>query len=82
MIFNVLLTKFREINVDRFYALEIDLTKNACIKMFEYIAHIVEKWKIYSHRNFFPSNQLFNDLFGKCVAFTKSLPKKRESKFP
>ena len=41
----------------------------------------VEKWKIYSHWNFFPSNQLFSDLFSKCVAFTKFLPKKRESNF-
>ena len=31
---------------------------------------------------FFPSNQLFTDLFSKCVVFTKFLPKKRESKFP
>ena len=35
--------------------------------------------KIYSHQNFFPSNQLFSNLFSKCVGFTKFLPKKRES---
>jgi len=38
--------------------------------------------KIYSHQNFFPLNQLFSNLFSKCVGFTKILPKKRESKFP
>ena len=42
----------------------------------------MEKWTIYSHRNIFPSNQLFSDLFSKCIVFTKFLPKKRESKFP
>ena len=30
---------------------------------------------------FFPSNQLFSDLFSKCVAFTKFLPKKCDSEF-
>ena len=44
--------------------------------------HTVEKCKIYSHQIFFPSNQLFSDLFSKCIAFTKFLQKKPESKFP
>ena len=37
--------------------------------------YTVEKWKIYSHQYIFPSNQLFSDLFSKCVVFTKFLPK-------
>ena len=37
----------------------------------------VNKWKIYLlSLKFFPSNHLFSDLFSKCVAFTKLLPKK------
>ena len=41
-----------------------------------------EKREIYSHRKNISSNQLFSDFISKCVAFTKFLPKKRESKFP
>ena len=39
------------------------------------------KMKNCSHQNFFPSNQLFSDLFSKCVAFTKFLPKTHETNF-
>ena len=44
----------------------------------------VEKWKIYSHRNIFPSNQLFSDLFNLVNALLsrKFEKKNRESKFP
>ena len=59
----------------------ISWTTTTCRKS-RSVLRIVEKWKIYSHRNFFPSYQLFSDLFRKCVAFTKFLPKKHESKFP
>ena len=52
-----------------------------CFSFFHTVLHTVEKWKIYSYQSFFPSNQLFSNLFSKCVAFTKYLPKKRESNF-
>ena len=39
--------------------------------------HTVEKWKIYSHQRIFPSNQLFSNLYSKCVDFTKFLQKKK-----
>ena len=42
-----------------------------------FVVHTVEKWKIYSHRKFF---RQINSLDSNCVAFTKFLPKKRESK--
>ena len=42
----------------------------------------VEKMKIYSNQIFFSSNQLFSNFFSKNVAFSKFLPKIRESKFP
>ena len=48
---------------------------------FFHTVHSVEKWKIYSHNNFFSSNQLFSDFFSKTVAFTKFLPKKCEREF-
>ena len=35
----------------------------------------VEKWKIYFHQNFFPSNQLFSNLFSKWGGFTKFFQK-------
>ena len=42
----------------------------------------VETREFYSHRKNISSNQLvFSDFFSKCVAFTKFLPKKCESKF-
>jgi len=45
--------------------------------------HTVEKLRNCSHQNCFPSNQLFNDLFSKCDAFTKFLRKNvRVSKYP
>ena len=44
--------------------------------------HILLKYEKFTlTKVFFPSNQLFSDLFSKCVAFTKFLAKKRESKF-
>ena len=51
-------------------------------KIWIFHTHTVEKWKVYSHQNFFSSNQLFSNLFSKCVGFTKFLPKMGESKFP
>ena len=44
--------------------------------------HSVEKWKIYSHRNFLSSNQLSSNFISKIIVFTKFLSKKCESKFP
>ena len=58
------------------------LQLNIFNKVFFSQCHSVEKWKIYSHQKFFPSNQLFSDLFSKFFVFTKFLPKKPESKFP
>ena len=48
---------------------------------FVVVQNTLWKNKKNSH-HFIPSNQLFSDLFSKCVAFTKILPKKRESIFP
>ena len=67
----ITLKKFREIN--------------SLVTSFATTKHTVGKWKICSHQNFFPSNQLFSGLFRlstKCVVFTKFLSKNRESKFP
>ena len=44
--------------------------------------HSVVISEIYSHRKNISSNHLFSNLFSKHVAFTKFLPKMRESKFP
>ena len=65
---------------------KLDATMRKMVRVFVSLAvhsektaeiYTVEKGKIYSHRNFFPSNELFSDdLFSICVAFTKFLPKK------
>ena len=56
------------------------LSRNFCQNCV--VRHSVVISEIYSHRKNVSSNHLFSNLFSKHVAFTKFLPKMRESKFP
>ena len=49
---------------------------------FSKVLYIVVISEIYSHWKNISSNHLFSNFFSKHVAFTKFLPKMRESKFP
>ena len=72
---------FRQINYLVVYLVNPLLSRNFyqnCLwrefPKFPHCAHC-GKMKNLLSPNFFPSNQLFSDLFSKCIAFTKFLPK-------
>ena len=72
---------FRQISLD--WNVETLIWRNFCekivaVKFCNFHSVSVVKWKIYSHWKNISSNHLFSNH----VAFTKSLPKIRESKYP